>query len=109
MSEGELASTTSDNLVKRDEHGRLLPGQKSLNPLGRPKDKTLKEFAREYFMLKSDDEKRKYIDDLERKRPGFVWEMGEGRPQADITSAGEKIYPTPIYASQSTDSSKETV
>ena len=32
MSEGELASTTSDNLVKRDEHGRLLPGQKSLNP-----------------------------------------------------------------------------
>src|SRR5260221_2182308 len=30
-------------VIARDEHGRLLPGQQSINPLGRPKRKTLTE------------------------------------------------------------------
>jgi len=35
----EKLANTSDNLVKplRDSNGRLLPGQASLNPLGKPK------------------------------------------------------------------------
>jgi hypothetical protein len=76
----------------RDELGRIKPGH-SLNPNGRPKGKTLKEFARDWYMLKSEDEKRQYIEDLEQKRPGFAWVMAEGNPESktDVTSGGEKI------------------
>lgn len=76
----------------RDSKGRLLPGN-TANPNGRPKGKTLKEFAREWYMLKSDEEKVKYIEEIEKKKPGFAWQMAEGNPSTsqDITSGGEKI------------------
>lgn len=66
------------------------------NPKGRPKGKTLKEFAREWYMLKSPEQKRKYLEDIEKKRPGFAWQMSEGNPAQDLTSGGEKINPIPI-------------
>ena len=64
------------------------------NPLGRPKGKTLKEFAREYYLLKTDEEKRVYIEKLEEKKPGFAWTMGEGMPSqhTDVTSDGKPLY-----------------
>lgn len=76
----------------RNPDGTFKPGV-SGNPLGRPPGKTLKEFAREFYMLKSDEEKRAYIEKVEEKRPGFSWEMAEGKAEAktDITSGGEKI------------------
>jgi len=69
--------------LERDEYGRLLPGQQSLNPLGRPKGKTLKEYGREFFTLMTDDEKRAYLIALEEARPGFAWAMIEGNPTED--------------------------
>jgi len=36
MAKPKKSSNTSANLVKRDEKGRILPGQVSLNPLGKP-------------------------------------------------------------------------
>lgn len=64
------------------------------NPAGRPKGKTLKEFAREYYMLKTDEEKRAYIEKVEEKKPGFAWEMAEGKASQnmDVTSGGQPIY-----------------
>ncbi len=77
----EVPETIKDSSkIARDEGGRILPGQKPLNPAGRPKGKTLKEFAREYYMLKTDDEKIAYIQMLEEKKPGFAWSMAEGNP-----------------------------
>lgn len=81
--------TKSGIELERDEQGRLKPGQQSLNPAGRPKGKTLKEFARDYFLLKSEEEKREYIENLETKRPGFIWEMAEGRAKQDLDIKGE--------------------
>lgn len=77
--------------IKRDEKGKFLPGTPP-GP-GRPKGKTMKEYAREYFMLKSDDEKKEYIQWLEEKKPGFAWTMGEGNPEnkTDVTSGGQPI------------------
>lgn len=69
--------------IKRDERGRLLPGHGLISP-GRPEGKTLKEFAREFYMLKSEDEKRAYIEKVEEKRPGFAWEMAEGKAAQGI-------------------------
>lgn len=77
------------NKPKRDELGRLLPGN-TANPLGRPKGKTLKEFAREYLMTLPDDEKTKYLAELPKD---IVWRMAEGNPKqdTDVTSKGESI------------------
>lgn len=72
---------------KRDEKGRLLPGHPG-GP-GRPKGKTMKEFAREYFLLKTDEEKIAYIEKLEEKKPGFAWTMGEGNPANNLELSGE--------------------
>jgi hypothetical protein len=44
---------------------------------GRPKGKTLKEFAREMLMSMSDEEKIKYLKALP---PELVWRMSEGNP-----------------------------
>lgn len=57
---------------------------------GRPKGKTLKEFAREYLMSLPDDEKIEYLASLPTE---IVWKMAEGNPEnkTDITSAGQPI------------------
>lgn len=60
------------------------------NPKGRPKGKTLKEFAREYLESLPDDEKIDYLASLPTE---IVWKMAEGNPEtkSDVTSGGEKI------------------
>lgn len=60
------------------------------NPKGRPKGKTLKEFAREYLASLPDDEKIEYLASLPTE---IVWKMAEGNPQtnSDLTSGGKPI------------------
>lgn len=57
---------------------------------GRPKGKTLKEFAREYLENLPDDEKVEYLASLPTE---IVWKMAEGNAATttDITSKGEQI------------------
>ena len=85
--ENELENQ-AQNKPERDEKGRLLPGN-TANPEGRPKGKTLKEFAREYYQCKDDEEKVKYISDLERRVPGFAWRMAEGNPSNTTELSGK--------------------
>ncbi len=63
---------------------------KSGNPNGRPKGKTLKEFAREYLMQLPDEEKLKFLASLPTE---IAWKMAEGNPETktDITSGGKPI------------------
>ena len=49
----------------------------SANPKGRPKGKTLKEFARDLLMSMTDEEKQKYLKTLPKE---IVWKMAEGNP-----------------------------
>ena len=73
--------------LKRDEKGQFLPGT-APGP-GRPKGKTMKEFAREYLMLKTDDEKKEW---LEKHVNGIdVWKMAEGMPKQDVEMSGELV------------------
>jgi hypothetical protein len=52
------------------------PGQ-SGNMNGRPKGKTLKEWAKDFLMSLPDEEKLEFIKDLP---PEIVWKMAEGNP-----------------------------
>ena len=62
---------------------------KSGNPKGRPKGKTLKEFAKDYLMSLPDSEKIDYLASLPTD---IVWKMAEGNPQNDITSGGKQLF-----------------
>lgn len=60
------------------------------NPNGRPKGKTLKEFARQYLESLPDEEKVDYLASLPTD---IVWKMAEGNPESktDVTSGGRPI------------------
>ncbi len=63
------------------------------NPNGRPKGKTLKEFAREYLESLPDDEKIEYLASLPTD---IVWKMAEGNPHSTEDSKLEITTPAPV-------------
>jgi hypothetical protein len=77
--------------IWRNEDGTFKAGHIGIG--GRPKGKTLKEYAREYLMGLPADQKTEYLASLPAE---IVWKMAEGLPQQDIMSGGEKINPMPI-------------
>jgi hypothetical protein len=60
------------------------------NPLGRPKGKTLKEYAREYLACMTNEERDDFMDGLPKE---LIWKMSEGNPKQDndLTSNGQSI------------------
>ena len=62
------------------------------NPTGRPKGKSLKEYAKEKLAAMTYEEREEFLDGLNKE---IIWKMSEGNPdtKSDITSAGEKIVP----------------
>lgn len=56
------------------------------NPAGRPKEKTLKEFARQFLANMSEEGRIEYFKGLS---PEIVWRMSEGNPKNDVDISGE--------------------
>jgi len=48
------------------------------NPKGRPKGKTMKDYAREYLACMTDDERENFMDGLPKE---LIWKMSEGNPE----------------------------
>jgi hypothetical protein len=48
------------------------------NPAGRPKSRTLKEFAREFLNNMSEEARLEYLSKI---KPEEVWKMAEGNPK----------------------------
>lgn len=69
------------------------PGQ-SGNPKGRPKEKTMKEWARDVLQKMTDEERKKFFIGMPKE---VIWKMAEGNPAQDLTSGGEKLKVVPIY------------
>lgn len=90
MEEANKSHKKSYDWLKPYQFG---PGNNA-NPNGRPKGKTLKEFAREYLESLPDDRKIEYLATLPEE---IVWKMAEGNPQNNIdhSTLGKEI-PQPL-------------
>ncbi len=95
MEEDDLFDTGQNPVKQADNRtylGRWKKGQ-SGNPFGRPKGKTMKDWAREYLSKMNDGEREAFMDGLSKD---VIWKMAEGNWQQDVTSGGERIIPLPI-------------
>lgn len=77
---------------KRRSMPHLWKKGQSGNILGRPKGKTLKEYARQFLEKMNDEERDEWLEGLPKE---LVWKMAEGNPHqdTDVTSKGEAITP----------------
>jgi len=75
---------------KRKTMPHLWKKGQSGNILGRPKGKTMKEWAKEYIARMTDDERDEWLAGIPKE---VIWKMSEGSPETktDITSAGQPI------------------
>jgi hypothetical protein len=80
----------TDNQLENTHKPWLWKKGQSGNILGRPKGKTMKEYAKQYLERMTDEERDEWLDGIPKER---IWEMGEGKADSktDITSAGLPI------------------
>ena len=79
---------------QKDSRPWLFKKGQSGNPAGRPKTKTLKEYARDMLASMSEEERQDFFHGIDKKE---LWEMAEGKaPQSiDHTTLGKEL-PQPI-------------
>jgi hypothetical protein len=80
----------------------------SANPKGRPKGKTMKEYAREFLSKMNEEERQEFMDGLSKE---VIWKMAEGNPMnnVDANVRGElHITLDPIIAKKNGTSSSPT-
>lgn len=63
------------------------------NPEGRPKGKTMKEFAKDFFMNMSDEDKIEFLSFID---PNDTWKMAEGLPKQHTELSGDALLPFTI-------------
>lgn len=92
----------SDNQTTNTRPWLWKKGQ-SGNLKGRPKGKTMKEWAKDYLSRMTDEERDEFMEGIPKE---VVWKMSEGAPQTntDVTSGGK---PIPILGHVSNNNSNQ--
>ena len=97
--EEQKPELTGENLDKDPKTGKFLLGHKGVG--GRPKGS----FSIKTKIIKkledNPEELEAVINYIIRNERALLFQMIDGRPAQDITSAGEAINPTPIYGNKS--------
>lgn len=71
----------TDNQLDNNKPWLWKKGQ-SGNILGRPKGKTMKEWAKEYLAKMNDDERDEFMHGIPKE---IIWKMSEGNPTSEET------------------------
>jgi hypothetical protein len=58
------------------------------NIMGRPKGKTMKEYARQYLERMTDEERDEWLEGIDKDK---IWEMSEGKAKQDMEVSGELV------------------
>jgi len=69
-----------NKIDKRKTMPHLWKKGQSGNIMGRPKGKTMKEYAREYLERMTDEERDEWLEGLGKDK---IWEMAEGKARQD--------------------------
>jgi len=89
-------STNSTTEVPKSKADHLAPFQwkkgQSGNIAGRPKGKTMKEYARELLERQTEEERQEFLHGLPKE---IIWKMAEGNPKqdTDVTTGGDRLTP----------------
>lgn len=76
----------SDKQKDNNEKPWLWKKGQSGNIMGRPKGKTMKEYARQYLERMTDEERDAWLEGVSKDK---IWEMSEGKPKQDLDIQGE--------------------
>jgi len=90
MEEENETNETSDN-QKKNRPSHLWKKGQSGNIFGRPKGKTMKEWAREYLQRMTDEERDEFMEGVPKE---VIWKMSEGNPESKTETT--VILPEPI-------------
>lgn len=117
MEEGSDSGLVSTNVPKIngekrsniDGKGRFVKGNPG-GPGRPPGSLSIKDLVRQHLLDPNNKEDlKKFVEHFIKKNRELAWQMLEGRPQQDVTSAGEAIKPVPILSitNVSTDNRNE--
>lgn len=76
----------TDNQINNNSKPWLWKKGESGNIMGRPKGRSMKEYAKEYLERMTDEERDVWLEGIDKHK---IWEMSEGKAKQDIDSKVE--------------------